>query len=321
MDLIDRVAHRLKLRDLRLLDAVVRTKSMARAAAQLNLTQPAVSKAIAELEHTVGVRLLDRGRSGIEPTPHGRALLKSGIAIFDDLRQGVREIEFLSDPTGGEVRVGAPEFIIGGILPVIFDRISRRHPRIVFQVTQVLTGTQQARDLRERNFDLFLGRLVQTRKEHDLITEVLFDEPMFVVVGAQNPLLRRRKINFAELIDELWVLPRPETVLGSYIGELFQAGGRPSAPAGIFCNSIKMQWDMVASGRFIGLFPRSVLHFASQRTFIKVLPVAMPPELGSRLAPVGIVTLKNRTISPVAQLFIQYTRELGKLLGKAEQRS
>src|SRR5262249_15126367 len=99
MTTIDRVAHRLKLRDLRLLDAVVRSKSMARAASQLDLTQPAVSKAISELEHMLGVRLLDRSRQGIEPTPHGRALLRRGTAIFDELRQGVSELAVLSAPT------------------------------------------------------------------------------------------------------------------------------------------------------------------------------------------------------------------------------
>ena len=117
MALIDRVAHRLKLRDLRLLQAVVQWQSMAKAAAHLNLTQPAVSKAISELEYTLGVRLLDRSRQGIEPTAHGRALIKRGIAIFDELRQGVSEIEYLSDPTAGEVRVAASIVMAAGILP------------------------------------------------------------------------------------------------------------------------------------------------------------------------------------------------------------
>lgn len=129
MNTIDRVAHRLKLRDLRLLDAVVRSKSMARAAAQLNLTQPAVSKAVSELEHMLGVRLLDRSRQGIEPTPHGRALLRRGAAIFDELRQGVSELEFLSDPTAGEVRVATSEPIAAGLLPIVIGRLSQRYPR------------------------------------------------------------------------------------------------------------------------------------------------------------------------------------------------
>jgi DNA-binding transcriptional LysR family regulator len=319
MALIDRVAHRLKLRDLRLLDAVVRSKSMARAAAQLNVTQPAVSKAISELEHMLGVRLLDRSPQGIEPTPHGRALLKSGVAIFDDLRQGVREIEFLSDPTAGEVRIGAPDFIVAGILPVVLDRISRQRPRIFFEVTQNVAGTQPARDLRERNVDLFFGRLVRARKEDDLATEILFEDPLFVVAAAHHPLRRRRKIDFAELVDDLWILPRPETAAGGFIRELFQASGRNLPPLGIGCNAAKMQFDMVATGRFLGLFPRSMLHFGTKGTPIKILPVELPRQMATQLAPVGIVTLKNRTISPVAQLLIECARQVAKPLAKQRQ--
>src|SRR5215510_361642 len=116
LELIDRVAHRLKLRDLRLLETVVRLRSMAKAATQLNISQPAVSKAIAELEHVLGVRLVDRSRQGIEPTPHGRALVKRGAIIFDELRQGVTELEFLSDPTVGEVRIGGSSATGVGII-------------------------------------------------------------------------------------------------------------------------------------------------------------------------------------------------------------
>lgn len=110
MELLDRVAYRLKLRDLRLLSAVVRLRSMAKAGIQLNISQPAVSKAIGELEHVLGVRLVDRSRQGIEPTEYGRALVDCGVAVFDDLRQGVKKIEFLTDPTVGEVRIGCHPF-------------------------------------------------------------------------------------------------------------------------------------------------------------------------------------------------------------------
>src|SRR5262249_54437979 len=129
MDLIDRVAYRLKLRDLRLLDTVVRWGSMAKAAHQLNLSQPAVSKAIAEMEHVLGVRLIDRGRQGVEATPHGLALLKRGVAIHDELRQGVAEIEHLSDPTVGQVRIAVPEPIASSLLTVLIAKFTRKYPR------------------------------------------------------------------------------------------------------------------------------------------------------------------------------------------------
>ncbi len=308
MTLVDRVAHRLKLRDLRLFEAVVRSKSMARAAAHLNLTQPAVSKAVSELEHILGVRLLERSRQGIEPTAHGLALLKSGVAIFDDLRQGVQEIEFLSDPTAGELRIGAIGPVIGGLLPITLDRISRRYPRIVFHVS--MTGT--TRDLRERNIDLLLGRVSAARNEEDIAREALFAEPMVVAVGSRHPLARRRTLALADLVDELWTLPRHDTVIGEFIQELFQRIGLQVPPASIICNSIEMQHELLMTGRFVALIPRSVLRFSSRRKSIKVLPVGLPGDLTLRLSPIGVLTLKKRTLSLVAQLFLRTIREIAR---------
>ena len=99
MDKIERVERRLKLHDVRVLMTVVQAGGMRKAAAELGTSQPAISRSISDLEHALGVRLLDRGARGIEPTPYGRALIKRGVAVFDELRQGIRDIEFLADPT------------------------------------------------------------------------------------------------------------------------------------------------------------------------------------------------------------------------------
>src|SRR5207302_541107 len=110
----DRIERRLKLHDLRVLMSVVQAGSMSKAAERLGTAQPALSRSIAELEHTLGVRLLDRSPRGVQPTDYGRALINRGIAVFDELRQGVKDIEFLSDPTAGELRIGAGEAIANG---------------------------------------------------------------------------------------------------------------------------------------------------------------------------------------------------------------
>src|SRR3954452_12343300 len=130
MNRVEQISRRLKLRHLNVLAAVAQWGSMAKAARHLSITQPVVSKAIAELEVMLGVRLLDRGPQGVEPTLYGRALLKRSVAIFDDLRTSVSEIEFLADPTAGELRIGAMEAISAGILPTLIDRLARQYPRI-----------------------------------------------------------------------------------------------------------------------------------------------------------------------------------------------
>src|SRR4051812_26190685 len=113
MQVSDRIGRRMKLHDLHVLMTVVQAGSMSKAAALLNTGQPAISRSIADLEHTIGIRLLERNRQGVEPTEYGRALLAGGAAVFDDLRQAVKNIEYLADPTVGEIRVGSNEAIIG----------------------------------------------------------------------------------------------------------------------------------------------------------------------------------------------------------------
>jgi len=101
MQVSDRIGTRMKLQDLHVLMTVVQAGSMGKAAQILNTTQPNISRSIGELEHTLGVRLLDRHRQGIEPTDYGRALLDCGAAVFDDLRQGMKNIAFLANPAAG----------------------------------------------------------------------------------------------------------------------------------------------------------------------------------------------------------------------------
>src|SRR5262245_44940221 len=135
MQLSDRIGRRMKLHDLHVLMAVVQAGSMSKAAQILHTTQPAVSRSIADLEHAIGVRLLDRGRHGVEPTAYGRALLDGGNAMFDDLRQAVKNIEFIADPTVGEVRIVGHDPLILGLLPAVIDQFRRSYPSVSIHVT------------------------------------------------------------------------------------------------------------------------------------------------------------------------------------------
>jgi DNA-binding transcriptional LysR family regulator len=319
MPLLERVSHRLKFRDLTLLDAVIKWKSMARAATHLHVSQPAVSKAIAELEHALGARLLDRGPRGIEPTPYGRALLRRSIAIFDELRQGVSEIEFLSDPTAGEVRIAASEPMAAGLLPKIIGRLSRRNPRVSIFVTQSPIGSLQFRtpryqELRERNVDLVLGPILRPFDEEDLEVEPLFDDRLVVVAGTRNRWARRRSVALAELIDEPWCTLPVDTIVGARGAEAFRASGLNVPRRNVASISVQLQIGLLATQRFLTILPKSLVHFSGSRFSIKRLPIELPiPAL-----PVGITTLTNRTISPAAQLFIRTAREVAQPIANSK---
>src|SRR5262247_1022602 len=149
MEWSERIGRRIRLRDLHILLAVVQCKSMAKAAEHLAVSKPVVSKVIADLEHVLGVRLLERDRHGAEPTIYGSALLKRGITVFDELHQGVKDIQFLTDPSAGEVRVGCHPFLASSFVSTMIDRLSRRHPRLVFHLVATQVETLY-RELAER---------------------------------------------------------------------------------------------------------------------------------------------------------------------------
>jgi DNA-binding transcriptional LysR family regulator len=192
MQLSDRIGRRMKLHDLHVLMAVVQAGSMSKAAVLLNTTQPAISRSIAELERTIGARLLDRNTQGVEPTKYGRALLDGGAAVFDDLRQAVKNIEFLADPTAGEVRIGCNPFLATSFVSAVVDRLSRRYPRVVFHVAAEPVEILQ-RELSARNVDLLVAWRFGPSPDQHMEFEFLFDDSFVVVAGAQNPWVRRRR--------------------------------------------------------------------------------------------------------------------------------
>src|SRR5215510_1952765 len=211
MQWTDRIGRRVKLRDLHILLAVAQTGSMARAADSLGISQPVVSKTIADLEHSLGVRLLDRTSQGVEPTTYGLAFINCGTAVFDELRRGVQEIDFLSDPTVGELRLGAASPLIDELIPAVVARLADRYPRIEFHVTENDTSTL-CRLLHERRLDLAVGRASSSLFSEDVASDALFQDPLLVVAGLSNPWARRRKVDLAELSGEPWIMPEADNL-------------------------------------------------------------------------------------------------------------
>jgi DNA-binding transcriptional LysR family regulator len=307
----DRIGRRLKLRDLHILLAVVQCGNMSKAARQLSVSNPVVTKAISDLEHTLNVRLLDRTPSGVELTLYGRALLDRGIAVFDELRQAVKNIEFLANPTAGEVRIACSLATGIGFVTAVIERLSRRLPRIVFDV---LSGPEAdaRRALEDRTVDLVIGRMFALIAEDHLNAEVLYDDPFVVAAGMRNPWVRRRKIELAELVNDPWVLPPPDSPFGLVVKETFHTAGLGVPSSTVIVSAVPMRNALLASGRFLTIVPSSVLRFSADKHAYRALPI----ELQIARRPIGVITLKNRMLNPLAQRFIDCARDIAKPLAR-----
>jgi DNA-binding transcriptional LysR family regulator len=305
----ERVGRRLRFRDLQVFFAVVQSGSMAKAAAQVGLTQPAVSEIVAGLEHMFAVRLFDRNPKGVELTIYGRALLTRGRAAFDELKQGIRDIEFLSDPTAGELRIGCPGSVAAAILPAAIERFSRQYPRVVLHFDEVAAPSTEFPGLRDRKHDLVLARIARPlMDEEDLSVEILFQDPLVVVADTHSRWARRRKIDLIELLDASWVLTAPDSWVYLSVAEAFQARGLAMPKIGLAAPSALLRINLLTTGPYVTALPSSVLRLNAGRYALKVLPI----DLQIRGYPVAILTLKNRVLSPLVGFFIEHVREVAK---------
>jgi DNA-binding transcriptional LysR family regulator len=281
---------------------------MTRAAEALAVSYPVVSKTISELEHTLGVKLFDRSISGAEPTHYGRALLKSGLAVFDEMRRGLQQIEFIKQPDAGELRIGSSIVTDAGLLPAIIERFSQDFPRAVVDVLPENIAIQQYDNLRDRKVELVLGRLATTMTEPDLVAETLFDEPNVVVAGSESRWAKRRNLTLADLMGEPWVFASPGSLARSLHEEVFRNSGLEPPSASVLTVSLHLYMRLIETGRWLGLVPACVMRFGGQRMHLKVLAVKTlsPP------APVGFITVKDRTLTPLAERFVECTRKIAK---------
>ncbi|HEV2955925.1 MAG TPA: LysR family transcriptional regulator [Xanthobacteraceae bacterium] len=305
------IGRRVRLRDLFVFFTVVEYGSMAKAGAKLGVSTPSVSEVIAGLEHALGVRLLDRSPQGVVPTAYGEALLTRGRAAFDELRQGIRDIEFIADPEAGELRIGCPESLAAGFLVAVLERFLKDHPRVRFHVVPVRQPTTEFPELEGRKVDLVFARLArdpaQGRLTEDLDAEVLFKDQFFVVVGAGGKWARRRKVELADLVDERWIMTPFDALGETHFVRAFRACGLKLPTLVVTTFSVHLRNNLVANGDFITALPESVLRICRKRYALKELPI----ELSVR-PPVAIVTLRNRTLGPVVQSFIASAREAAK---------
>jgi DNA-binding transcriptional LysR family regulator len=308
-----RLGRRFRVRDLYILSTVIESGGISKAARQLAMSQPSVSEAIANLESVLGVRLLDRDTRGIEPTIYAEAVLKRSVAIFDELRQTVNDVQFLADPAKGELKIGCSDTSAATVLPRMIERFSEKYPLAALYIDNVPTFSDALPVLRGRQYDLVFARLYQplTSAVDDLNVERLFDDPVVIVAGKNNPWARRRKVDLADLVNEPWVMAGAHTWIYARVAEAFRERGLGMPKTRL----VTLSWPLIAhfvfNGRHIMAYPKSV----AARHSLKVLPVNFPV----RPWPLSMLTLKNRTLSPVAERFMECAREVTRSMADRPQ--
>jgi DNA-binding transcriptional LysR family regulator len=300
------IGRRLRFRDLQVFFMVVEHGSMAKAAVELGVSQPAVSGVVADLEHAFGARLFDRSSAGVEPTVYGRALLKRGLAAFDELKLGIRDINFLADPARGEVRIGCPDSIAGAILAPVVQAICRDYPGLTLTIEPVPTPTLEVPELHARELDVVLARLSKPDDPFgkDLDVEILFDDEVVIAAGVSSRWARRRRLSLADLHDASWIGASPHTLTTMLMEQAFRAKDLPVPTIRVVSFSVQLRAHLLATGDFVTAMPKSMLRLNPECRELKQLPIRLP----NASFPVAIVTLKARTLPAAVELFLDRLR-------------
>jgi DNA-binding transcriptional LysR family regulator len=302
MDSWEHAARRVTLRELRLLLAVARSGSIMKAASEIGLTQPALSKAIGELEGTFGVRLFDRSNRGVIVTPQGEILLRRATGIFEELRHAVDELQSLAGADGGELRLGGTPAVCAGLLPHVLGEVMSERPGLRFQVDE-LESARLAGEVADRSIDLGIGR-EPPGPTGDLEFEPLFDDRLFIVAGTRHPLASKRSVKLEETALHPWTLPPGDGAVAMHLKAQFRLQGVSLPAAAVTTMSMAVRYELVETHAHLTVLYGSILRFASLRHSVRVLPIDLPAGIA-----VGFVRSRNRTLAPSADVFAKAMRD------------
>ena len=303
--LIQRLPRHLKMGELRVFVAVLEHRSFRKAAAVLHLSQPAVTKAIAGLEQTLGLKLFDRIANGVEPTEHGLCFAPRAVAVFDELRRAAQELALLSSGAKGSLRVGTVPMPAIPFLPVAINRLLDAHPGIFLSVVEE-RETELLDRLRKRDIELAILRLSLVEPGADMQVLKLFDEKLCVVAARTHPLAGRGHLQWPQLLHQRWVMAPADCFFYEHVRRTLERLDVAMPAHVVETQSIQQQFNLVLHAGMLCFGMRSQIDFAPGKGFLVRLPFELPIS-GSDVA---AVMLKSHQPSPLAQQLVAHIRDL-----------
>lgn len=302
--LFDRALSRLKLRQLRLLVAAGKHQNILYAAQSLNISQPAATKMIKDLEADFNVRLFDRTNRGVIPTAHGAALIRHAQLIFAQLGTAAQELEDLTEGSTGRVTIGTLVAGSARLIPAAIGRVLDARPNVAFKVVEGTHEVLMPR-LRTGEIDMVVGRLPTHRHRRDLHQVPLIEEDIDLIVGQAHPLAKRTRLCFDDLRPYGWILPPPETTLRRQMDEVFVEAG--SYHPSVVVESVNYLTNrmLLRQDKLIGVAPRQSVSLDLALEALVKLDYALP--FGS--GPIGVTHRGEDQLSPAALVFLSALRD------------
>lgn len=293
----------LKPRHFQLLAALDDYRQLGKVAAFMNVSTPAVSKTLAELERGLGVKLFERSSRGVSPTPFGECLIRCAKLVTRGLAEAADELDALTRGITGKVRVGVLPASAISLLPASLIELKRLSP---FTPVFAREATMDIllHELRTEAIELVLGTLPVRRNGVDLAEEVLFEDQTTVVVRFGHPLLERDALEWRDVFDYPWVLPPGGSLLRDSLVQWFETSGLGMPVDVVESLSASVIRGYLLGSDAVATLPASTARELARTRVVGILPLPLPP----LVRPVGLAWIAGRTLSPSARLFSDCVR-------------
>ena len=305
------VRHRLKLRHLNVLLAVERTRNIGRAGVELHTSQPAVSKALQEVERAAGVPLFERRADGTFPTSAGETLVRYAREVFGALERAGKELESVASGLTGSLCVGCNFSAAACLVPQAVVLLKRANPALLVQIQE---GSLEMLipQLRSRRLDLLVARWPRGRQICDLQEHALFEQPMCVVCAPDHPLVKAGRVSWRDLARWPWIMPPEGSAVHGDLEEVFRMQRIAPKEAGIECASVFANSLLLKELRALSICPLAVAKHLEAEQLFTILPVKLPPVFG----PNSAITLREREQTPALQSFLECLGETARNAAK-----
>lgn len=299
----NRIRTRMRVRHLELLDTLGETLNIHKAAPRLNLSQPATSKLLQELEELYRTPLFERLPRGLRPTSAGEAAIRRARQVLHEIGDSLVETHLVASGASGRIRVG----VVPAALATLYERILReahkQMPQLVINVTEgSLEGLLAS--LQRKELDLVLARLSPETQQQPFSTETLYSESLSLVVRAMHPLSKKRRLKIGELTNQSWILPPESAPVRQEIDRIFMQTGLARPSAWIESTSLLLTETVIANSDCVAAMPHSVAKLYQSRGQLKILN----PDFVVHMPPIGVIRREADLVPPFVEQFLALIR-------------
>lgn len=302
------IRNELKLRHLHLLVVLDDMRSMGKVAAHTHVTQPAVSKALGEMEKGLGMKLFERTSRGILPTVFGECMVRHARTVLNELNQAADELRGLQTGALGRIHVGVLSNVIPALLPQSIALLKKRSPGTNVHLAEG-SMDRLLPQLLLGELDLIIGRPVENHAVSDLGTKTLSEQPIVLITGPQHPLARRRtRLKWSDLEDYTWVLPPAGMLLRAPLERTFKRHGMPMPANFVEALSVQFVISYVQLSDAIATTTRDIAEHYQKQGQVSLLKFNFP----RLVRPLGIAWNRRRPLSPSTALLIECLEEVSR---------